>query len=294
MKSAMIDNEPLHYLREYRLGKTMRLSISIVTYRADQQQLAETLRTLVQAINFAGEHLDLNVSLSVVDNGDETLMPPLWHQLCESPPEFIDKVEWLTLSDNKGYGKANNEVILAADSDYHLLMNPDVELFEEALKEGLVCLEEDVNSVLVSPKGLDGSGRQVSLAKRFPSVLVLLLRGFASTRVKEHFKAYLESYSRKDLFDKQDPAFIDIASGCFMLCRTSALKSVSGFSPDFFLYFEDFDLSVRLKKKGKLVYLPSMVIVHHGGNVASKGWHHIKLFSRSACRFFMRHGWRWW
>ena len=272
----------------------MRLSISIVTYRADPQQLAENLRTLLQAVSYAEKTIALTVSLSVIDNGGETLIPALWHKLCESPPECLDKVEWITLPENIGYGKANNEVILAADSDYHLLMNPDVELSEEALQEGILCLEEDVNSVLVSPRGFDGKGQQISLAKRFPSVLILLLRGFASHYIKSRFQVYLDKYERKDLYEKQDPAFIDIASGCFMLCRTSALKSVSGFSPDFFLYFEDFDLSVRLKKKGKLVYLPSMKIVHHGGNVSSKGWHHIRLFSRSAARFFMRHGWRWW
>jgi GT2 family glycosyltransferase len=31
-----------------------------------------------------------------------------------------------------------------------------------------------------------------------------------------------------------------------MLCRTSALQQVKGFDADFFLYFEDFDLSLRL------------------------------------------------
>ena len=78
-------------------------------------------------------------------------------------------------------------------------------------------------------------------------------------------------------------------------CWSSAGRSTStgGFDPRYFLYFEDFDWSVRLAKTGQLVYLPSFRIVHHGGGAARKGWRHIRWFVQSGTRFYRRHGWRW-
>jgi GT2 family glycosyltransferase len=86
---------------------------------------------------------------------------------------------------------------------------------------------------------------------------------------------------------------VPIASGCFMLLRRAAFDAVGGFSPQFFLYFEDFDLSIRLRQAGwEIAYLPSMVITHYGGNAAKKGLAHIRMFVSSAVLFFNLHGWR--
>ena len=59
------------------------------------------------------------------------------------------------------------------------------------------------------------------------------------------------------------------------------------------MYFEDFDLSLRLHSVGRLIFLPQMHIVHHGGYSARKGWRHITMFTHSGWKFFQRHGWCW-
>jgi hypothetical protein len=96
----------------------------------------------------------------------------------------------------------------------------------------------------------------------------------------------------RDLADDAPFSPIPIASGCFMLCRTEALVAVGGFAPEFFLYFEDFDLSVRMNRVARIAYVPKVRIVHAGGDAAGKGWTHQRLFVRSAWVFFRRHGWR--
>jgi GT2 family glycosyltransferase len=84
-----------------------------------------------------------------------------------------------------------------------------------------------------------------------------------------------------------------LASGCFMLVRTEALRAAGGFNDRYFLYFEDFDLSLRLGGQGRLIFNPAMRIVHHGGYAASKGNQHVRYFLRSGLTFFNQHGWRW-
>jgi GT2 family glycosyltransferase len=79
-----------------------------------------------------------------------------------------------------------------------------------------------------------------------------------------------------------------------MLCRLVPLQAVGGFSPEYFLYFEDFDLSLRFAGEGQIAYVPAVRITHTGGYAAGKGWRHRRLFLRSAMRFFGRHGWRVW
>ena len=86
---------------------------------------------------------------------------------------------------------------------------------------------------------------------------------------------------------------ISISSGCFMMCRTSALYEVSGFDQNYFLYFEDFDLSLRIRRVGEIAYVPNVRIVHRGGKTANKGITHILMFCRSAVRFFKTYGWKW-
>jgi len=75
--------------------------------------------------------------------------------------------------------------------------------------------------------------------------------------------------------------------------RRKAIEATGGFDPEFFLYFEDFDWSVRLNRVTRSAYVPAVQIIHHGGGAANKGVRHVVYFVRSAARFFHKHGWRW-
>ena len=81
-------------------------------------------------------------------------------------------------------------------------------------------------------------------------------------------------------------------SGSFMFCRRVPVAAIGGFSDTFFLFFEDFDLSVRAAQQAKLAYVTSVRIVHRGGHAARKGLRHIMLFVRSGVTFLRRHGWK--
>ena len=96
----------------------------------------------------------------------------------------------------------------------------------------------------------------------------------------------------RDLPEIEESKGIELISGCFMLLDTQVLKLVGGFNESYFLYFEDFDLSIRMRKFGELVYAPNVRIRHSGGGASRKGLSHIFAFVRSSFRFFNTHGWR--
>tara|TARA_B110000037_G_C16645177_1_gene312164 strand:- start:42 stop:461 length:420 start_codon:yes stop_codon:yes gene_type:complete len=134
-------------------------------------------------------------------------------------------------------------------------------------------------------------GSDAYLCKRYPSLLVLFVRGLKQWWPYSVFEQNLAQYEYHELLDSE-PSEVELLSGCCMFARTQALQDVGGFDEDFFLYFEDFDLSLRMREVGRIVHLPTAKIIHLGGNSAAKGPHHIRLFVQSAIRFFQKHGWK--
>jgi GT2 family glycosyltransferase len=181
-------------------------------------------------------------------------------------------------------------VLLDTDSDYHLVLNPDVELATDALAQGLSLLARDPAIAALNPYAEAADGRREYLCKRHPSPGVLLLRGFAPGWLRRRAGRRLARYEARDLCDGTAVAEVPLLSGCFLLLRGRPARLCRGFDTSYFMYFEDFDLSRRLRPQGRLVYAPQVRIVHHGGYAANKGWRHVHWFLRSALRFFRQHG----
>ena len=95
-----------------------------------------------------------------------------------------------------------------------------------------------------------------------------------------------------DLPENKTSSDIPLVSGCCMFTDTKSLKQAGGFDEGYFLYFEDFDLSIRIKKFGSLVYAPSVQIRHAGGQAARKGFETHCAICKVRFRFFSLHGWR--
>ena len=148
----------------------------------------------------------------------------------------------------------------------------------------------DVGLVAPAVQGEDGAAQ--FLCRRYPSVWVLFLRGFAPRALRERFRGSIDRYEMRDLIGDGMLTGVPLASGCFMLMRTPLFVRLGGFDPRYFMYFEDYDLSVRAGREAGVAYVPQARIIHHGGEAARKGMRHIAWFAVSAWRFFSRHGWR--
>ena len=270
------------------------LSASIVTYAPDLPLLATVLEHLGRALDHARQRGRLGgARLMVVDNGPGRNGRESLHRVLEAAALPMT-VAVLSGHGNVGYGAGHNLALQQSDADLHLILNPDVFLDADALSAGLEFLAAHPEAGLMAPAAWDQAGRRQYLCKRYPTALDLALRGFAPASLRQCFQNRLDRYEWRDRDEDAVQWDPPIASGCFMLCRRAALAQVGGFQPDYFLYFEDFDLSLRLATVTRLVYVPTVRIVHHGGHAARKGFRHIGLFLRSATLFFHRHGWRWW
>lgn len=268
------------------------LSITTVLFRSDSAQVQRFRDCLLESIHqLRSERTVARISLAVVDNAaseDGDRFSYLFTRL-----QGIDALRFVQSEKNLGYGQAHN-LCMNQGSDFHLILNPDVYLAPDALVAGLDYLQQHPDTGMVTPYGINDHNEPLFLSKRYPTVLDFVLRGFAPKCLRGLFANRLAYYEMHREYLSDIPCSeVEIASGCCMLLRTDLLLKLQGFCSDYFLYFEDFDLSVRLRKLALITFVPQMKIIHGGGHAARKGWWHIRQFSKSGRLFFSRHGWRW-
>ncbi len=272
----------------------LSLSVSVVCYHSSIDELRKLISSLIASVR----HLKASFAVSpiavfLIDNSEQENLSLALFSAHEDALNDLDVELRLNHGHgNIGYGAAHNLIIANLNSDYHLLLNPDVELHEECLSAGISHMDANENLVLTSPFAQYANGTKQYLCKRYPAALTFLARGFLPAPLRKLFSSRLAKFEMHDLSETEPTSRIPIVSGCFMLCRTDALKQVGGFDENYFLYFEDFDLSLRISKLGEIAYLPQMKILHAGGHAARKGFAHLAMFAKSAIRFFNTHGWR--
>lgn len=270
------------------------LAVSIVVYFPDLALLKATVHSLVQSVEQARARGQLTqAELWLVENGsaDPRATDALVAADLGPHSRWID-VHILRGHGNVGYGRGHDLAISQSTARWHLTLNPDVVLSSDAISEGMRFLESHPGIGLITPRAVDERGDRLYLCKRYPSAAILALRGFAPSWLRRPFRARLEHYEMRDLPEDRVALTIPIASGCFMFARGETLRRVGGFSSHYFLYFEDFDLSLRIGRVADIAYVPQVRIVHTGGEAARKGWAHRWMFLRSAVTFFRRNGWK--
>ncbi len=233
------------------------------------------------------------VLVYLIDNSEnENLSLTMFVDYKEQAEELGVELRLLHGHGNIGYGSAHNLLLEKLESDFHLILNPDIAIERQCLASGITFMCENPDVVAASPYAEYHNGDRQYLCKRYPSVLTFLLRGFFPGPLKKLFAARLAAFEMHDLADDAPSLEVPLISGCFMLCRSDALKQIHGFDENYFLYFEDFDLSLRLREIGPIAYVPGMRIRHAGGHAAKKGLGHLRMFTKSGIRFFNSHGWR--
>lgn len=265
------------------------LSVSIVVYRPNQPLLERTLASLaVAGRSLCDARPGSHLHLYVVDNGG---LPDIGASLNALEGWQLTLVSG---QGNVGYGCGHNLAIERASSEYHLVLNPDIEMQADALVAALEFLDKNPTVGLLSPSVVDDDGQFQLLCRQYPTLADLFVRGFLPESARRYFAARLARYEMRGQINESD-AFWDppIVSGCFMLFRTDVLRRLGGFDERYFLYFEDYDLSLRTHEVARIVYLPTVSVQHHGGGAARKGSSHIRMFIASAFKFYNRFGWKW-
>ncbi|WCL51280.1 glycosyltransferase [Leptospira sp. GIMC2001] len=195
---------------------------------------------------------------------------------------------------NNGYGGGNNFGFDQGDeSEYFLILNPDVFLINKSLEKLIDTITKNESIGIIVPKILNEDSTIQKLMKGYPTVLALLARRFKLLQKIKLIKKSLIEYEMVN-FNYNEASNVQIASGCFMLVRSKDFIKVGKFDERYFLYFEDYDLCLKILKLNKLIYYyPEVEIIHLWNRGAHKSIRHFYLFFRSMIQFFSKWGWKW-
>lgn len=204
---------------------------------------------------------------------------------------------------NRGFPAANNQGIKLAQGRHVLLLNPDTEIVNGALRKLVHHADRDPDVGIIGPQLLNPDGTVQSSRRRFPSLATAFLEstwlqpaiselesGNLLSRLAAPLQRVLERYYVAGRPDHlvQD---VDWVTGAAMLARSSAIDEVGLMDEGFFMYSEELDWCRRFQEAGwRVVYLPAAQIVHHIGKSSEQvvAERHIH-FQTSKVRYFRKY-----
>ena len=172
-------------------------------------------------------------------------------------------------SANHGFGHANNRGLLTCDARYVLFINPDTEVKEGRFDDLVRRMDSRPTVGLIGVRQVGPEGKLHPTMRRFPNALRAVGDAFAVERLPDPISRLGERCVDMSAYDQEQPC--DWTSGSFMLVRREALLSAGTLDERFFIYSEEPDLCVRMKRAGwEIRHVPWMTIVHHAGKAGHK------------------------
>lgn len=202
-----------------------------------------------------------------------------------------EKIEYIFLDRNIGFGAGHNMALNKAillKMKYHFVINPDIYFLPNTIEKIIEFLDNNSEIGLLMPKILYPDGSVQYLPKLIPHPFDLLVRRVKFLRkvfAKRLQKYELEQLSNSTTFDAP------IISGCFSCLRIEILRTTGLYDEQFFMYFEDFDLSRRINMHYRTVYFSDVSIFHEYERGAEKSFRLFKVYILSLIKYFNKWGW---
>jgi len=226
------------------------LSIVIVNWNSGSYlwQLLESLNPLIDEVS----------RILVVDNGSEDSSASL--------PSGISRVEVLKLHDNQGFAGAANIGIGETDSSYVLLLNPDIMIVPETVRnlweEMERCSRLGIGCSALF--GENGESQESFQIRSFPTVASVIKDALFIDEILSFFRLKKQVSSH---LDRNEAHEVEQPAAAFWLIRREAWEQIGGFDEGFFpAWFEDVDFCRRLIDAGwKIMFFPQWRVIHRGG-----------------------------
>ena len=209
------------------------LSIVIVTLKSE--------KVIHQCI----KSLNQNIPIIVVEHSDN-------QKLKEELEYKYSNLKCILAKSNLGMGTGNNIGLKAANTDYVLLLNPDVLLENNTIEELFLASKSLVDFSMLAP-----------LEKNF-----------------NNYGFFNKKKINKNLED--NPFEVDFIDGFAMLINKKKFNEINYFDENFFMYLENNDLCKRSRDKGDLIYIvPKSKINHLAAKAVDKQYEDEIEFSRN-------------
>jgi len=277
-----------------KLIDNVQLTISIVSYNT-KALLNNCLDSIYKNIK------NISFEVIVVDNNstDGTI---------EMLEEKFPRIKLIKNKENVGFAKANNQAILKSRGKYFLLLNSDTVVLPGSIEKMMEFMDSNLEAGAVSCRLIfpDGSPQPwINVYSNMGTNLwIILLRVFQVKRLisKPGWRRFLIKYFKRILGKAINSYFdcyrngqvireVDFGSGACLLVRREVIEKVGLLDENFFMYYEDADWCIRIKRAGwKIYFLSNVKIIHYEGKSSNDLiWRISPPRYKSACYFFKKY-----
>jgi N-acetylglucosaminyl-diphospho-decaprenol L-rhamnosyltransferase len=167
---------------------------------------------------------------------------------------------------------------------YVLLLNPDTEIVGDAIERMARYLDDHSDVAVVGPQLRYGDDSPQSSRRRWPTIGTLF---WESTLLEQWWPR--NPWARRYRYDDQpvgESSAVDWLVGAALMVRLTAIEQAGLLDEGFFMYSEEMEWQARLATRGRIVFLPDAMILHHEGKSSEQNLarRHIN-FNRSRLRY---------
>jgi hypothetical protein len=184
----------------------------------------------------------------------------------------------LTLIQNPtplGFGQNHNQAFAHCQSDYFVVLNPDVG-YTSGLFEALAACQAATGAAIVAPAVFDSLGQRQDSWRRFPTLTDLIKKALG--------------HDPSIWLPAGDITYPDWVAGMCMLFDKKAFKALGGFDERFYLYYEDVDICARAWQLGwSVAGCEKAKLIHDGQRASHRQWQHFRWHVRSFVRYWRTH-----
>ena len=198
------------------------------------------------------------------------------------------RVEVRCRKENGGFGTGHNTILPELTSDYHFILNPDIQLTADTLSDLADWMAAHPDAVMARPGLCFPDGRTQHLPLRRCALRPMVYRQLP-------FLKFWEKYNRAYLMEGEDlsaPVEIEFCTGSFSAVRTAEFKAVGGFDEHYFMYVEDADLTQKMRTKGKAYLVPQYTAIHAWHRAAHRSLRPFLWQTGSLLRYFCKWGFK--
>ncbi|MBV6479464.1 MAG: N-acetylglucosaminyl-diphospho-decaprenol L-rhamnosyltransferase [Ignavibacteria bacterium] len=222
----------------------MDVSIIIVNYNT----LSHIKKCIKSIIDFSEL---LKIEIIIVDNASV-------EKGIKELGGLFPEVKIIYNDNNNGFGSGCNIGVKQSSGKYCLIVNPDIEFRSNILKGMVDYMERDKECGAIGVVLEDESGNMIYTYNKFPGYFWEYIQaiGFGSNLI-------IKRLNKKLLNSKNEAVEVDWLIGAFILIKRSIYEKINGFDENFFLYYEDVDIQLRIKKAGyKIKCLKDYRVMH--------------------------------
>ncbi len=220
------------------------LSIIIVSYNTVEITLG-CIRSIIKSIK------NIPYEIMIVDNASKDSSVAEIKKLSTN----YSNIRLIINDKNVGFGKANNQGVEKAQSEYILFLNSDIIILNNAVEKLLSYYKKNEDKINFLGGKLFNKD-MTPQASAGPFYRPLTLIGYLFFRGDQWGLTRSTPNSVKE---------VDWVSGACILTRKDYLNKINGFDENIFMYMDEIDLLYRAKKKGyRVFFYPEAHFIHLG------------------------------